>query len=294
MDPFPVSGMSADGAYPLSTILGVPVSVTPPPPPGPPGSPGVPYAPPYGPQSGFPMQGQIRNPLGAAWPDRPRENSPTLSPNQLGRYGPTEALNFFQLLGTTVATTGWDSIYVDRPTILRPATQLSGRVHYHPHRVPIASGQFDPEYYSMLAAGPGIVYLWAPGTWWVKYHASGGYARFLRIPCEDPALAAMLMSEPGFMDRTQSTVALPATTATDVLAVNNWRRGLILTVANSASAPVVTLSYDTAALSAATPTNGIVLSGVGASVTLSGASAWRGAMNAYSTVAVALNWVEWT
>lgn len=168
---------------------------------------------------------------GGAYYGRPNENGPTLSPNLLGRYAPTERFNFFQVIGNNTATTaGWVSITCERPTLLVPTAQLFGSVYFAPHNIPTTFGSGSALLNAERAEGPGVVYLWAPGTWWLKYNAaSTNIATFRQMSAEDPAIVAAAMSMPG-SQRIQ-TVEINtggANNQTQLLASNPARRAVMI------------------------------------------------------------------
>jgi len=136
---------------------------------------------------------------------RPIENGPTLTPNLLGRYAPTERFNYFEVVGNNTSTTaGWVSIVCERPTLLVAVEQLFGSVYFTPHAIPTSFGSGSALFNAERAEGPGVVYLWAPGTWWIKYNsASTNRAKFRQMSAEDPAIVAAAMSMPGSQNITQ-------------------------------------------------------------------------------------------
>jgi len=168
---------------------------------------------------------------GGAYYGRPNENGPTLSPNLLGRYAPTERFNFFQVIGNNTATTaGWVSITCERPTLLVPTGQLFGSVYFAPHNIPTTFGSGSALLNAERAEGPGVVYLWAPGTWWLKYNAaSTNIATFRQMSAEDPAIVAAAMSMPGAqrISTTEINTGV-ANTQTNLLAANAARRAAVI------------------------------------------------------------------
>lgn len=168
---------------------------------------------------------------GAGFYGRPTENGPTLTPNLLGRYGPTERFNYFQLTGDTGASAGWVALTVDRPTLLVPLEQLFGSVYFAPHAIPSTFGIGSTILNAERAEGPGVVYLWAPGTWWIKYNSSSTTpAKFRQMSAEDPAIVAAAMSMPGAQNITQAVRTASATPNTPVLlaASNPARRAIVI------------------------------------------------------------------
>jgi hypothetical protein len=162
---------------------------------------------------------------------RPSENGPTLSPNLLGRYAPTERFNYFEVAGENTNTQlGWVSLNVERPTLLVPVDQLFGSVYFAPHAVPTTTGTNSALLNSERAQGPGVVYLWAPGTWYIKYNAASTLrAKFRQMSAEDPAIVAAAMSMPGAQKVTtveRNTGA--ANNQTQLLAANPARRAVMI------------------------------------------------------------------
>jgi len=169
---------------------------------------------------------------------RPSENGPTLSPNLLGRYAPTERFNYFEVVGENTNTQlGWVSLNVERPTLLVPVEQLFGSVYFAPHAVPTTTGTNSALLNSERAQGPGVVYLWAPGTWYIKYNAANtNRAKFRQMSAEDPAIVAAAMSLPGAQKVTtveRNTGA--ANNQTQLLAANPARRAVMIQLKTAVS-----------------------------------------------------------
>jgi hypothetical protein len=169
---------------------------------------------------------------------RPSENGPTLSPNLLGRYAPTERFNYFEVAGENTNTQlGWVSLNVERPTLLVPVDQLFGSVYFAPHAVPTTTGTNSALLNSERAQGPGVVYLWAPGTWYIKYNAASTLrAKFRQMSAEDPAIVAAAMSMPGAQKVTtveRNTGA--ANNQTQLLAANPARRAVMIQLKTAVS-----------------------------------------------------------
>jgi len=169
---------------------------------------------------------------------RPSENGPTLSPNLLGRYAPTERFNYFEVVGENTNTQlGWVSLNVERPTLLVPVEQLFGSVYFAPHAVPTTTGTNSALLNSERAQGPGVVYLWAPGTWYIKYNAANtNRAKFRQMSAEDPAIVAAAMSMPGAQKVTtveRNTGA--ANNQTQLLAANPARRAVMIQLKTAVS-----------------------------------------------------------
>jgi hypothetical protein len=170
---------------------------------------------------------------GGGYYGRSIENNATLTPNLLGRYAPTERFNYFEVIGNDTSTTaGWVSLTVDRPTLLVPVEQLFGSVYFAPHSIPSTFGTNSALLNAERAEGPGVVYCWAPGTWWIKYNAvtaSNLRAKFRQMSAEDPAIVAAAMSMPGAQKVTsveRNTGA--ANNQTQLLAANPARRAVMI------------------------------------------------------------------
>jgi hypothetical protein len=206
--------------------------------------PGVPSGPSYTPapvNGTFATSGSYGTPSlgvpgGAAY-GRPYENGPTLSPNLIGRYAPTERFNYFEVRGNNSSSQGgWVSIAVERPTLLVPVSQLFGSVYFAPHAIPSTVGTNNALLNAERAEGPGVCYLWAPGTWWVKYDASNTLrAQFRQMSAEDPAIVAAAMSMPGCqkVSNNASPYLLTASMSTLIANANVARRALVVQVTST-------------------------------------------------------------
>lgn len=170
---------------------------------------------------------------------RAYENGATLTPNLLGRYAPTERFNYFEVVGNNTSTTaGWVSLTVDRPTLLVPVEQLFGSVYFAPHSIPSTFGSGSALLNAERAEGPGVVYCWAPGTWWIKYNAANtNRAKFRQMSAEDPAIVAAAMSMPGAQRISTSQIDTgSASTQTQLLAANAARRAAVIQLKSNAAA----------------------------------------------------------
>ena len=168
---------------------------------------------------------------GAGFYGRPSENGPTLTPNLLGRYAPTERFNYLEIQGNNSGTQlGWVSLVVERPTLLVPVEQLFGSVYFAPHAIPTTFGSGSALLNAERAEGPGVVYLWSPGTWWIKYNAADTVkAKFRQMSAEDPAIVAAAMSMPGAQRINSYNVALSTgPTETLLAAANPARRAIVI------------------------------------------------------------------
>lgn len=206
--------------------------------------PGVPSGPSYTPappNGTFATSGSYGTPSlgvpGGASYGRPYENGPTLSPNLLGRYAPTERFNYFEVPGNNTSTqAGWVSFVCERPTLLIPVSQLFGSVYFAPHSIPSLAGANSALLNAERAEGPGVCYLWAPGTWWIKYNAASTLrAQFRQMSAEDPAIVAAAMSMPGCqkVSNNASPYTLTASTSTLIANANVGRRALVVQVTST-------------------------------------------------------------
>ena len=221
-------------------------------------------------------------PGGARFP-APAENAATLSGNQVGRWGPTERFNLWSLIGSSTATANWTAITVDRPTLLIPTAQLFGSVHYVPYNIPNGAGVADPRYFAQKAFGPGVVYLWAPGTWYVKYSANGIAATFRQIAAEDPGIVAAALALPGCQRISTALVTVTDAAGVQIAASNPFRTSLFITGLNdgtytpiiSTNIPLgISLGYSAAATLLTTAS--YALNNLNASLELSGPAMFAG------------------
>jgi hypothetical protein len=246
------------------------------------GFPGLPVIPRGGGGGAYPasgMQGGGMNRRGFAG-----QNDPTLPDNLLGRYAQTDRINVWSHPGSAVDG-GWKAISVDRPTILRPLQQLLGRVFYAPHVSLNALGSITPQLQAIRASGPGIVYLWAPGIWYVNYDFPGS-ANFAQFGAEDPGIVAAALAEPGFQAFTfaRITTNLTPNTAEQLTGQNLFRRSVTITVGTPGS-PKVAVGFNTTIDALPGSEDGIILSGQGASLTLEGQNLWRGPIFVAASIA---------
>ena len=214
---------------------------------------------------------------------RPAENAATLSGNQVGRWGPTERFNLWGLVGSSTATDGWTAISVDRPTLLIPTQQLFGSVHFVPFNIPQGAGVADVRYFAQKALGPGVVYLWAPGTWYVKYSAAGVSATFRQIAAEDPGIVAAALSLPGCQKITTSFITVTAAAGVTLAATNPFRASLFIAgmddgsyvpVINQGTPCGISLGYTAGATTLAG--SSYALNNIASSLELGGASLFGG------------------
>jgi hypothetical protein len=186
-------------------------------------------------QWGTPGNGSTSSP-GAGVPGggsagRSYENNVTLSPNLLGRYAPTERFNYLEIVGENTAngTLGWVALTVDRPTLLVPTEQFFGSVYFSPHAIPSTFGTNSALLNAERAEGPGVVYLWAPGTWWIKYQAASTLrAKFRQMSAEDPAIVAAAMSMPGAQKISTTPYTTTAGVASLIANANPARRAIVI------------------------------------------------------------------
>lgn len=200
---------------------------------------------------------------------RPSENGPTLSPNLLGRYAPTERFNYFEVVGDNTNTQlGWVALNVERPTLLVPIEQLFGSVYYAPHAVPTTTGTNSAILNAERAEGPGVVYLWAPGTWYIKYNAASTLrAKFRQMSAEDPAIVAAAMSMPGAQRISTTEINTgAANNQTQLAASNAARRAVMIQLkSNPAAGPL----YIALNVNASATVNSMVLTSQWQTVTFS-------------------------
>jgi|LakMenEpi03Aug12_release.lakeMendotaPanAssembly.Ray.scaffolds.fasta_scaffold20731_16 hypothetical protein len=201
------------------------------------------------------------------------QNDPSLPANLLGRYAPTNRFNTWMHAGNS---DGWKSIAVDRPTILFPMQQLLGRVFYLPEVAASAVGSYVSELTAQHAFGPGVIFLWAPGIWYVRYDSLSS-AAFRQISADDPAIVAAAMSEPGHQTFVQGRLTTSATpnTAEQLVGQNLFRRSITITV-GTPSTPKVSVGFNATVDAASGSQLGLILSGQGASVTLTRETLWKG------------------
>lgn len=208
-----------------------------------------------------------------------RTDAPDLDQNLLGRYGETEKLNLRQYSGQA-----WETWNVSRPTILRPLTQCNGVVAYSPIAKPSTYGTLLDFHQAIHAFGPGLCYLHSPGDWHVWYNGPAGTSvPVLQIACEDPVLAASMLSDPGFqlVSNTRFTTSAIASTPELLITGNRFRRGLIITGAGPAAQFNLSLVGPAGVplpSSLSGSQLGLQIAGVGSSVSLTGATNWRGAV----------------
>lgn len=119
---------------------------------------------------------------------------PPLAPRPGGGGSPPEMVNRYSLpSGSATAGAAWYSIVVDRPTILRPAVPLLGQVYYHPDKIGALS---DQDTFKSISFG--LVYLFAPGKWWIKYAVTtASPTLFYTLDATDPVNAWRHLAEPG-------------------------------------------------------------------------------------------------
>lgn len=239
--------------------------------------------PPYG--GGSAGAGLPGMPIGAFQPEA--GDGPTLARNLRGRYAGTEKFNLWSILGSTTGSADWMAIQVDKPTLLLPTEQLFGSLHFAYGAIPQGAGVSDPRYLAMKALGPGVIYLWAPGTWWVKYSGNGLYAKLLQVAAEDPAIVAQALSLPGCQKISTSLVTVSDAAGVQLAAANPFRRSLFLTGINDGTyTPVISNNVPCGVSIGYTPaatlltTSSYVLNGIAASIELAGNSLFSGTVTA--------------
>jgi len=130
---------------------------------------------------------------------------------------------------------GWVAIKVDRPTILIPTTSPNARVLSWPIAPPAADS------HAFSALGPGVVFLWSPGTWYVKVDENNVRVNFVQVPMDDPAAASLFASQPGAQNvgattadgGTSRVVYTAKGVSASLLAANPRRRAAVITVART-------------------------------------------------------------
>lgn len=217
----------------------------------------------------------------------PPGDGPTLSRNLLGRYAGTEKFNLWSILGSTTGTADWMAIQVDKPTLLLPTEQLFGSLHFAYGAIPQGAGVSDPRYLAMKAYGPGVIYLWAPGTWWLKYSANGIYAKLLQVAAEDPAIVAQALALPGCQKISTSIINVTDAAGVQLVTSNPFRRSLFIAgIHDGAPPPVIStsvpcgISLGYSAAATLLSTSSYVLNNVNASLELSGPNLFNGVVTA--------------
>jgi len=175
----------------------------------------------------------------------------------------------------------WLAIRVDRPVLLIPRDTIQyvvqattttqngdGLIYYAPSRQPTnlgTAGNGDVQ----KSTRYGVCYLSNPGVWYVYYNRAAQTLGMLVIDASDPNVAARYLSEAGIHGvRFQTFPALAA--STNIVAANRDR--IAMTVQSTGSAPV-RISF----VAPATTTSGFrLVSSVGAAITFSGDTNYRG------------------
>lgn len=262
------------------------------------GDPGFPFPPTAPPPFQPPRLGQnfppIGGAVGAGLPGVPPGamqpddgDGPTLSRNLIGRYAGTERFNLWSILGSTTGSADWCAIRVDKPTLLLPTEQLFGSLHFAYQQIPQGAGVSDPRYLAMKAYGPGVIYLWAPGLWWIKYSGNAQYAKLLQIAAEDPAIVAQALALPGCQKISTSLVTVSDAAGVQLAAANPFRRSLFMTGLNDGTyTPVISnnvpcgVSVGYSAGATLLTTASYVLNALAASLELAGPSLFMGTVTA--------------
>lgn len=204
-------------------------------------------------------------------------DGPDVQRNLLGRYSETENLNLRQYNGGK-----WTEFTVSRPTIIKPIRQCEGLVAYVPNEKPRDLGSLLGWHQAIQAIGNGVVYLHSPGKWFVWYdRPATEYVPVLQIACEDPVLAATLLSDAGSMAPlvTRYTANATANTSELLRPANPFRRGMIITAGGPTARFSIVLGDSVAANTGVGPPatqTGFQLAGQGASLSLVGGQNWRG------------------
>jgi hypothetical protein len=246
-------------------------------------------------QWGTPGNGSTSSPSagvpGGSSAGRTYENNVTLSPNLLGRYAPTERFNYLEIVGENTAngTLGWVALTVDRPTLLVPTEQLFGSVYFAPHAIPSTFGTNSAILNAERAEGPGVVYCWAPGTWWIKYQAASSQrAKFRQLSAEDPAIVAAAMSMPGAQKITTSAIVTTAGSSTQLAGANAARRAIVIQL-ESATTPCYIALNGTASATV----HAMALSQQWQTVTFSDEAMNTGIITAFSSAAATIQVTEY-
>jgi hypothetical protein len=213
----------------------------------------------------------------------PAGRAPTLQSELLGRYAETERYNRLAYQGSVTALDQWHEIRVDRPTILLPQGQLDGSVFFRPHGRPVTHASGDARRLAQKAVGPGVVFLHAPGAWFLHYHGTG-IAEFLQIAAEDPNIAASLLATPGYQKATFTSLTTAGiNTSETLIAANLYRRGISIYCKNGTNVCAITIGGQTASVVA--PLNGHLISGPAASLQLWGGLCPTSSLNVASNAA---------
>ena len=217
-------------------------------------------------------------------------DGPDVQRNLLGRYSETENVNLRQYDGGK-----WTEFTVSRPTIIKPIRQCEGLVAYVPNEKPRDLGSLLGWHQAIQAIGNGVVYLHSPGKWFVWYdRPAGEYVPVLQIACEDPVLAATLLSDAGAMAPlvTRFTMNAVANTPELLRPANPFRRGMILTLGAPTAQVAIVLGTPPLAPVANTAVGsqtGFQLAGNGASLSLVGPQNWRGEVYCAGNIGAAPN-----
>ena len=209
---------------------------------------------------------------------------PGLTPERIAaRYGLTGELNQRDVTGDTTDQLGWVAFDVDRPTCLIPLSVVGGNLYCAPHKMPALVGANRVEN-AIRAWGRGVLYLWAPGRWWVKYSGTGK-VRLLQVPCEDATLAAAIIFDVGAQIATATGVSTSATpsTVTTLAAANADRRSITIQSMSTNTASVL-ISPSATIVGTAGAQTGIELI-AGGSITLTGHFVWTNTISMMSLAA---------
>ena len=246
-------------------------------------------------QWGTPGNGSSSSPgsgvPGGGFAGRSYENNVTLSPNLLGRYAPTERFNYLEIVGENTAngTLGWVALTVDRPTLLVPTDQLFGSVYFAPHAIPSTFGTNSALLNAERAQGPGVVYLWAPGTWWIKYQAASSQrAKFRQMSAEDPAIVASAMSMPGAQRISTSQVITTAGSSFQIAVSNPARRAIVIQLKTATTPCYIALNG-----AASATVHAMALSAQWQTVTFSDEAMNTGIITAFSAAAATIQVTEY-
>jgi hypothetical protein len=184
----------------------------------------------------------------------------------------------------------WDAVQVEVPTILTPQAALDNILLYSSEVVTrsttLALGG-PPDTYSnkcyQVSVGPGNIYLPSKGLWEV-FNPSANDAFMLVIDATDPAVAVRYLAEAGNHGQTGSRSATVAgtPTATQILAANRYRTGIILQ--NDHASITLRVGFGTESpVYGANPVG--YLLGVGATLTLTSTTLIKGIVSVTASAA---------
>ena len=221
-----------------------------------------------------------------------RRNDPTLPQ---GGFGPATAdavaarwpYRSLDLNRFAIRQAVWESIVVDRPTILWPLVLPRGVIYYAPNKLtgstPVSATTNLSESLPQHSTGCGIVYLPTPGVWWLYYDgATSTPIDCSRIDASDPGVASRYLSEPGCNDVNHFNLTGWIVGQSGTLVASNRLRKAIMVQNNSTNNVRISLRQ------VASVSVGLVLNPQG-SVTLDGNTLSRFAITYFCPSAAAGN-----